>query len=87
MTADVMLPGTLTVITCLFLRPDSELGIKVIVVEAMKPLASTSVGNSHEMLMWVPFRRVACTFLGATVGSEKKKKPSMQPTISKILKC
>ena len=85
MTADVALPGTLTVIVCLFLRFDSELGIKVIVVELMKPLASTSDGSSQETFMWVPFRRVVCTFLGATVGAVKEKKTSMQPTISKAL--
>ena len=74
MTADVALPGTLTVI-------DSELGIKVIVVELMKPLASTSDGSSQETFMWVPFRRVVCTFLGGTVGAIKEKKTYMQQSV------
>ena len=73
MTVDVELPGASTVTTCLFLRLDSELGINVIVIEAMKPLASTSDGSSQETFMWVPFKRVVCTSLGATVGAAKKR--------------
>ena len=59
MTANVELPGASIIITCLFLRLESgKLGVNVIVIEAMKPLASTSDGSSQETFMWVPFKRV-----------------------------
>ena len=74
MTVDVELPGTSTVTACLFLRCNPEVGVKVTVMVSMKPLASSNVGSSQDMFMWVPFRRVVSTSLGATVGAEGSRK-------------
>ena len=74
MTVNVELPGTSTVTACLFLRCNPEVGVKVTVMVSMKPLASSNVGSSQDMFMWVPFRRVVCTSLGATVGAEGSRK-------------